>query len=108
MRHGELYRVRRPSARDPRPSRVFVVVSRQAVLDSRFLTAVCAPIYSQHDALASQVRVGIAEGLKHESTIHCDELVSLPKAYLTDYVGALSTSKLDELADALKAALEVE
>ena len=42
MRRGDLYRVRRPPS-DPRPARVFVVVSRQVLLDSKFSTAVCAP-----------------------------------------------------------------
>jgi len=51
--------------------------------------------------------VGIEEGLKHESAIHCDELVSLPKAVLTDYVGSLSPSKLTELNSALAIALDL-
>jgi hypothetical protein len=33
--------------------------------------------------------VGINEGLKHDSGIHCNELVSLPKQMLTDWVGNL-------------------
>ncbi|HWS71597.1 MAG TPA: hypothetical protein VN605_05760 [Thermoanaerobaculia bacterium] len=42
MRRGELYRVRHPSSADPRKSRVFVVVARQAVVDSRFSIVICA------------------------------------------------------------------
>jgi mRNA interferase MazF len=45
-------------------------------------------VYFQHDGLSTQVRVGIEEGLKKESSIHCDALVSLPKSMLTGYVGA--------------------
>jgi mRNA interferase MazF len=52
------------------------------------------------------VSVGQAEGLKRQSWVMCDNLVSIPKSALTDYVGAMSTAKLDELADALRAALE--
>ncbi len=89
MRRGELYRVKHPSALDPRRFRVFVVVSRQLLLDSRFSSVVCAPVYTRRDGLHSQVPVGIDEGLKHDSSIHCDELVSLPKAVLTDYVGSV-------------------
>jgi mRNA interferase MazF len=51
--------------------------------------------------------VGIDEGLKHESSIHCDELVSLPKAALTHYVGTLSSEKVEELTRALKMALDL-
>lgn len=105
MRRGDLYRVRHPSALDPRRSRVFVVVSRQLLLDSSFSSAVCAPIYTRRDGLHSQVPVGIDQGLKHDSSIHCDELVSLPKSVLTDYIGCLTPEKLYELDRALAFAL---
>ncbi len=101
MKRGELYRVINPSTNDPRKHRVFVVISRQILLDSRFSTVICAPVYSQHDGLSTQVEIGVAEGLKHESSIHCDELVSLPKNLLTHYVGTLSAAKLTELNQAL-------
>ncbi len=106
MKRGELYRVAHPS-QDPKKFRVFVVVSRQALIDSRFSTVVCAPIYTIHDGLASQVAVGPDEGLKHDSSIHCDELVSLPKAVLTHYVGVLPVDKLEALSDALRIALDL-
>jgi mRNA interferase MazF len=104
-----VYRVPHPSARDPKRARVFVVVSRQILLNSRFSTVICAPIYSQHDALSTQVPVGVSEGLKHkhESSIHCDELVSLPKTVLTQYIGTLSPSKIDALNAALRIALDL-
>ena len=108
MRRGDLYRVYRGSSRDPKRSRVFVVVSRQVLIDSRFSTAVCAPIYSADDGLSTQVRVGVEEGLKHASSIHCDELISLLKSGLTDFVGTLGAPKLEELSAALKTALELE
>ena len=107
MRRGELYRVRHPSSADPKRSRVFVIVSRQAVIDSRFSSVICAPVYSAHHGLSSQVSVGIDDGLKHDSAIHCDELVSLTKATLTDYVGTLSAAKLAELNWALSVALDL-
>jgi len=40
-------------------------------------------VYSRRDGLHTQVNVGFDEGLKHDSSIHCDELVSLPKTLLT-------------------------
>lgn len=105
MIRGALYRVRHPSSADPRRSRVFVVVGRQAAIDSRYSSVICAPVYSSIHGLESQVQIGIEEGLKHESAIHCDELVSLPKSALTDYVGTLSQTKLSELNEALAVAL---
>ena len=106
MKRGELYRVAHPS-HDPKKFRVFVIVSRQALLDSRFSTAICAPIYTTHNGLASQVAVGPDEGLKHDSSIHCDELVSLPKSVLTNFIGTLPPSKIEELNRALRVALDL-
>ena len=107
MRRGDLYRVAKPSARDPKRFRVFVVLSREDLIASRFSTVICAPVYSIHHGLSTQVSVGIDEGLKHESAIHCDELVSLPKPALTDFVGSLPPDKLAAVNEALKIALEL-
>ncbi len=107
MRRGELYRVRRPSQRDPKKFRTFVIVSRQILIDSRFSTVICAPIYTIYHGLSTQVAVGNDEGLNHDSSIHCDELISLPKDMLTDYVGNLSSEKLLLLEKALKIALQL-
>jgi mRNA interferase MazF len=107
VKRGELYRVAHPSTRDPKKQRVFVVVSRSVLIESRFSTVICAPVYSTHDGLSTQVLIGIGEGLKHESSIHCDELVSLPKTMLTNYMGSLSPKKTDMLDKALRIALDI-
>jgi mRNA interferase MazF len=108
VKRGELYLVRKPGSKDPRKQRVFVVASRQALIDSRFSSLICAPIYSQHDGLSTQVRVGLDQGLKKESSVHCDELVSLPKSMLTHYAGSLSGAALTEFDSALAMALGVD
>ena len=108
MSRGELYRVfRRPGA-DPKKSRVFVVVSRQVFIESAYSTVICAPVYSERLGLSTQVDIGPDEGLKSESCIHCDELVSLPKSSLTNSVGSLSEAKCDELKMGLSVALDIE
>lgn len=108
MTRGEFYLVKGPGSRDPKRQRVFLIVSRQALLDSTFSTVICAPVYSRHDGLRSQVLIGVDQGLKKESSIHCDELVSIPKALLTYYIGRLNTEKMRELNRALRAALDLE
>ncbi len=108
MRRGELYRVYKASGLDPKRYRVFVVVSRQVLIDSRFKTVMCAPVYSSFDALSTQVAVGIDQGLKHESSVHCDELISIPKASLTDFIGTLSAEKIEELNRALAVAVGLD
>ena len=107
MRRGDLYRVRRPSSRDPRKFRVFAVVSRQVLIDSRFSTVICAPVYTAYEGLTTQVPIGPEEGMKHDCGIHCDELVSIPKSMLTDFVSMLPREKMLLLDKALKAALEL-
>jgi mRNA interferase MazF len=108
MQRGDLYLVRKAGQTDPRKQRVFVVVSRQVLIDSKFSTVICAPVYSRRDGLSTQVDAGIGEGLKHESSIHCDELVSLQKSMLTRFVGRLSVEKLFLLDQALAVALDLE
>src|SRR5208283_2852636 len=104
MRRGEIYRVHHHGS-DPKSHRSFVVVSRQTLLDSRFPTVICAPILTRGHGFSTQVSVGIDEGLKHESWIFCDNLVSLRKVQLTRFVGSLARSKVEDLDRALKMAL---
>jgi mRNA interferase MazF len=106
VKRGELYRVFRPSG-DPKRSRVFVIVSRNVLIETKFSTVICAPVYSRYDGLSTQVAVGTEEGLKHDSSIHCDALMSIPKSALTNYVGILSLAKIEELNQALHIALDL-
>lgn len=108
MKRGDLYRVYKGSTTDPKRYRVFVVVSRQVLIDSKFSTVICAPIYSSFEGLSSQVFVGIDEGLKHDSSIYCDELVSILKKSLTNFIGTLSVEKLIQLDKALSIALALD
>jgi mRNA interferase MazF len=36
--------------------------------------------------LATEVGVGVEEGLKHPSVVNCDQLTRLEKSVLTDYI----------------------
>src|SRR5687767_4917170 len=105
MRRGDVYRVRKPS--DPKESRVFVVVSREPLHRTSFATVICAPVYSRGEGLTTQVEVGPAEGLKHASWIMCDNLTSLRRADLTDFIGTLSAAKARDLNRALRIALDL-
>jgi len=107
LKRGELYLVHKPSG-DLKRQRVFVIVSRQTVVDSGFSTVICAPVFSRGQGLSTQVGVGIEAGLKHESWIMCDSLMSLRKSELTTFVGSLSSARLKDLNRALRIALDVE
>ncbi len=106
MKRGDLYRVHKPRG-DPKSHRVFVIVSRQVLIESRFSTVICAPVFTTGEGLSTEVAVGPAEGLKHPSWIMCDNLVSLRKADLTQYVGALPRTKIAALNTALSMSLDL-
>ena len=108
MRRGEIYRISKPPGDDPKKHRFFVVVSRPALIQSRFSTVICAPIYTAYHGLSTQVAVGIEEGLKHDSSIHADALMSIIKSLLTNYVGMLSYAKLQALNESLAIALSLD
>jgi mRNA interferase MazF len=108
VRRGELYRVYRGNKNDPKDFRVFIVVGRQAVIESKFSTVICAPVYSKFDGLSTQLSVGVEEGLKKESSIFCEELISIEKSRLTDFVGSLLPSKMADLERCLKIALGID
>jgi len=108
LKRGDLYRVYKGSLTDSKKFRVFVLVSRQVLIDSRFSTVICAPVYSSYEGLSTQVAVGINEELKHDSSIYCDELISIPKKLLTNYLGTLTAEKLSQLNKAISISLAIE
>jgi mRNA interferase MazF len=73
------------------------------LIDSRFATVICAPVYTRREGLAT-----VAEGLKHDSSILCNALVSLPESALTDFIGRLQSERLSALNAALRIALALE
>jgi len=75
MKRGELYMVSKSVDNDPKKQRVFLIVSRQELIDKDFSTVICAPIYSNYGGL------------------------------LTNYIGQLSTEKMQEVNTALRIAL---
>jgi mRNA interferase MazF len=67
-----------------------------------------APITSTIRGLPSEVRVGQAEGLDHDSAVSCDNIVTLPRARLDRRRGALGTDVLRELDAAIVVALGID
>jgi mRNA interferase MazF len=107
MKRGDFYRVYRASQQDPKSYRIYLVVSRQELINNPFSTVICAPVYSKYHGISTQVEVGIDEGLKHDSAIYCDDLASIPKSKLSDYIGTLSAEKMEAVNDALRIALAI-
>lgn len=108
MIRGEIYRLAPPPGGDPKPTRCYVVVSRQTLLDSKAGKVICAPVNTTFVGLETQLPVGVEEGLKHASCVNCDQLVLIDKARLTNFVGTLTAEKLRGLKRALRVAIDVE
>ncbi|MEZ4637357.1 MAG: type II toxin-antitoxin system PemK/MazF family toxin [Caldilineaceae bacterium] len=108
MKRGEIYRIAKPPGGDPKQFRYFVIVSRPALIDRVFQPLSARRSTPCTTVCLLQVAVGIDEGLKHDSSIHCDALMSIPKSMLTNYVGSLSDDKIAALHQALLVALELD
>jgi mRNA interferase MazF len=108
MNRGEIYKVVRPPNKDPKEWRCFVVISRQTLLDSKAVHAVCAPINTEGHGLETEVQVGPEHGLKRLSYINCDQLIRIEKTRLTDFVGSLPAPKIRALNQSLRIALDLD
>ncbi len=108
MTRGEVYRTReRPAERGSKPG-FYVVVSRQFILDNDDVsTAICAPVYGEILGLASEVVIGLEEGVQKASAIRCDFLMLMFKRKLTTLAGRLAYTRLRELDRALACALDL-
>lgn len=109
MNRGEIYRTSdKPSERGGKPG-YYVVVSRGFIAENDDVeTVVCAPVYSRTLGIATEVAVGLEEGVRRPSAIRCDFLALMFKRRLTALVGSLGPGKLRELDGALVIALGVE
>jgi len=108
VNRGEIYRTEhRAEERGGKPG-FYVVVSRQFIAaNDDVSTVVCAPVYREILGLWTEVVVGPADGLPHESAIRCDFLALMFKRRLKTLVSTLPAIKRVELDRALAAALDL-
>jgi mRNA interferase MazF len=62
---------------------------------------------SEGQGLATQLAIGIEEGMKRDSWVHCDDLRNIQKSVLTRWVGTLPPEKMRKLDYALAVALDL-
>ena len=106
VRQGEIYRVRMPLG-SARSRRAFLIVSRQEFIEASYSSVVCVPVYSNANGVESEVAIGVAEGLAHPSFLRCDEVTSIAKSRLLDYVGSLGDRAQGRVRRALATALGI-
>ena len=101
MSRGEIwqYRFGKPDKKRP-----VVVLTRQEVI-GLIHTVMVAPITSTLRGLPSEVSVGVAEGLKHESAVTLDHVQTVEQSKLVGYVGQLAPGKLRHVCRALAIAV---
>ena len=95
--HGDIwmYAFRAPDKRRP-----VLVLTRQEVI--RLLhTVMVAPITSTIYGAPSEVLVGVAEGLKHESAVNLDHVQTVEQSRLTRRLGSVSSARMREVCHAL-------
>jgi mRNA interferase MazF len=67
-----------------------------------------APITSTVRGLSTEVVVGPANGLDHESVVSCDGITTIPVAQLLEQVGFLLPAQELGLAEAIAAAFDLD
>ena len=92
----------------PAGRRPVCVLTRDAAIE--VLSAVtCAPITRTIRGIRSEITGGADEGIPDASVITCDNVVTIPKAMLTeDAVGHLGVEKRAMLDQALRYALDIQ
>jgi mRNA interferase MazF len=86
---------------------VVLIVSRNEFIGSGYSTVAVVPGYSASTGVNTEVLVGPENGLTHQSFLRCDEITSVQKSRLTDFVGTATTAQLAELEIALALALDI-
>ena len=104
VRRGDLW-LHRFAAPDRR--RPVLVLTRNDVVN-RLHSVTVAPITSTVRGLPSEVRVGVANGLKCESVVNLDHIQTVPRSDLEHWIGRLGPGRMFEVCRALAVALGCE
>lgn len=91
------------SFRPPDKRRPVLVLSRQQVIPLLH-TVMVAPITSTIRGAPSEVALGVAEGLKHDSAVNLDHVQTVEQARLERRLGSLSADKMQAVCRALAVA----
>lgn len=104
VRRGDLW-LHQFGAPDRR--RPVVVPSRDAVAN-RLHTVTVAPVTGIIRGIPSEVAVGVAEGLKHDSVVNLDHVQTVPREALRQWLGRLGAARMFEVCRAVNAAFGCE
>jgi len=85
LNRGEIWTYRFSAPDKQRP---VLILSRQEVI-ALLHTVMVAPVTSAIRGLASEVLVGVEEGLKHRSAVNLDHVQTVEQSQLVRFVGHL-------------------
>ena len=103
MKRGEVWWIRFP---DPTGRRPGVLVSRDQAYRIRGAITV-VPLTRTVRKIPVEVPLGPADGIPQQSVANADNITTVPKTRLENYLTTLSPPKLEALERALKFALEL-
>ena len=103
MRRGEIrwYRLAQPDKRRP-----VLILTRDSIIPSLSEVTV-APLTTRIRNIPSEVALSREDGLPRECAVNCDHLQTVPRARLGAPVGSLSTQKMEQVAQAVRFALDL-
>lgn len=103
MRRGEIWWA---DFRPPMGRRPAVLVSRDQAYKVRSAVTV-VPVTRSVRRIAVEVTLGPADGLRHESVANADDIITIRKTILKEYIATLSAEKLHALERAIRFALDL-
>ena len=103
MRRGEVrwYRFAAPDKRRP-----VLILTRNSIIRSLGEVTV-APITTSVRGIPSEVALSIDDGLPRDCAVNCDHIQTVPKRRLGATVATLAPEKMNDVATALRFALEL-
>ncbi len=91
---------------DRQGKRPVVVLTRNTAIPV-LKSVTVAPVTSKIRGHVAELLIGKDEGLKKDSAVNCDNILTVNKARLGKQYGRLDTVKLNELSNKIKIALEL-
>ncbi|PRX48228.1 mRNA interferase MazF [Prauserella shujinwangii] len=85
-----------------------VLVLTRELVRPHLTRVTVAPITTTIRGLSTEVPVGKANGLAHDSVVSCDNIQTIPKRDLGGQIGFLLTSQEADLARAIELAFDLE
>ena len=84
-----------------------VLVLTREVMVGRMSTVTVAPVTSTVHGLATEVAVGLPNGLSQPSAVKCDQIMSIPIDRLHEFCGFLLDAQELALHEAIQAAFDL-